>query len=75
VIERFGGAAALAPQPLERAGIGAVVALALEPARVFHFEEIAALSATKLGTGLVAGNADAAAEAAQLVEIVAHLWC
>src|SRR5579859_4840487 len=64
LVKRFAGAAALAPQPLQSAGIGAVMTLAMAPASVFHFKEIAALSAAEVGPGFWAGDAGSASETA-----------
>ena len=52
VVQRLRGAAALAPEPFERAGIGPVMALSLAPAGILHFKEVAALGAAKVGLGL-----------------------
>jgi len=67
LVERFAGASPLTPKPFERAGIGPVGSLALVPTCVLYFKKIAALGATKVGSSLRAGDANAASETAQLM--------
>ena len=64
VVQGLGGAAALAPQPLERARVGAVGALALAPAGILHFKEIPAGGAAEVRTSLRALETRPASETA-----------
>jgi predicted flap endonuclease-1-like 5' DNA nuclease len=64
VIQSLGGAAALAPEPLERTGIGTVVPPALAPAGIFNLKEIAAGGATEVGTGVLPIDARTASKTA-----------
>ena len=57
VVERLGRAAPLAPEPLERAGIGAVRSPTLAPAGIFNLEKLAANGATEVGQRVSACNA------------------
>jgi hypothetical protein len=74
-VQRFGGTAPLSPEPSERAGIRTVMPPALDPARVFHFKEVAALDAAEVRLGLLASDARPASKTAQLMQIVVHTCC
>ena len=75
VVQRLRGAAPLAPQPLERARVGPVVALALAPAGILHFKQVAADGAAEVRLGFRARDPRPASKTAQLMQIVVHAWC
>lgn len=75
LVEFFVRKPTLAPEPLQRSGVGAVGAAGVFPAGIDDFKEIAAESAAEVGTGLITAQKLAATETAKLMEIVTHLKC
>jgi hypothetical protein len=73
VVQCLSGASTLSPQPFERTRIGPVMALALTPARVFHFKQVSTEDATEVRLGFLPGDSRPASETAQLVQIVVHV--
>ena len=73
VVQPLRRAAPLPPQPLERAGIGTVRPLALAPAGVLHFKQVAAIGATEVRPGVYAGDSRSASKTTQLMQILAHV--
>jgi hypothetical protein len=49
------------------------MALALTPARVFHFKQVSTEDATEVRLGFLPGDSRPASETAQLVQIVVHV--
>src|SRR5580658_7075989 len=72
LVDGLAGHPPLAPQPLERAGIGTVGTAALDPAGVLHFKKVSTIGAAEVGLRVSASNPSPASETAQLMQIVVH---
>ena len=75
IVDSLERSAPLAPEPLQGAGIGAVIALSLQPSGIFDLKQVAAFDAAKIGLRLRARDLRAASKTAELMQIVVHAWC